>query len=375
MNMQAIAVILLAAGAAALLGHAVPRSRSAPSVTVIASLVMIGVVWILFDRAAGIGFGLVEFALLGVSTFASGAVAAIASAAPVEPDTVHDADLDGIRAASACRTRAHHALVEFTEARSAMTLQERLVDSFVTSNDEELRDHAERNIASCDAQLADIVPRWTTQEAYGTLAKDLADTEAHQEAIRAHRPHRALVDAATGLHGLAVVAEAHLDEAISDLSSASTMETLDAVSSNKAIALMSHSQNQTASDSVREAQASIERLQAETRRVGAQLTGIDDTLDLVMDLAFDGVFDFMSFINIGRIDAARRKCEEAIVQVRQERLRLHGLLERAVRDAQPTLQAVDAITARHLAMAVARLPRDVRALAPVTLPLPDEDHA
>lgn len=374
MNMQAFAVILLAAGAAALLGHAVPRSRSAPSVTIIASLIMVGVMWILFDRAAGIGFGLVEFALLGLATAASAGVAGVLSSGPAQPDTVHDADLDGIRAASACRTRARAALVEFSEARSAMTMRERLVDSFVTSQDEELRDRAERTIASCDQQLCDIVPRWTVQEAYETLTADARDSESHRIAVEKHNPHRILVDAATRLHGLAVAAESHLDEAISDLSSASTMETLDAVSSNKGIALMSHSQNQTASDSVRTAQASIERLQAETRRVGAQLSGIDDTLDLIMDLAFDGVFDFMSFINIGRIDGARRKCEEALGHVRQERLRLHGLLERAVEDALPTLKAVHAITAPHLATAVARLPQDVRALAPLTLPLPEEDY-
>jgi hypothetical protein len=235
---------------------------------------------------------------------------------------------------------------------------------------EHLRDEAERIVASCDAHLATAVPEWTTQEAYRTIALDADATARHALALERHRPHRLIVETAERLEGLALRAENDLVEAISDLRSASTTETIDAVSSNKGIAVISSMQNQEASDSVKRAQASIEALRAETDRVSAELTGVDDTLDLIMDLAWDGVFDFMSFLNVGRLDSARRRCEEALARVTIERERLGRIVETAIADAKPTLDAVHAVTASHLRMAVDQLPDGVRALAPVVLALP-----
>lgn len=369
--MEILPLIMLTAGASALAGQALPRTRSAPSTAALAVIVVAGVTWLLYDRLDVRGLGLVGIILLVMAVAVPAAVVEAARRRSLPDQTNHDMDLDGIHAAAEERRRASETVRAFTQTRNAMPIGERMADSFIVTQDEESRDHAERTIGSCDRQLATSVPGWVVAEAFRTLAADPTSAEDNRKAMEAHAPSRRILEAATSLHGMAAKAESDLEEAISALSSASTMEVMDAVSSNKAIAMMSHSQNQAASDAVETAQRSVDALKAETDRVGADLSGIDDTLDLILDLAFDGVFDFMSFVNIGRIDAARRQCEQALAAVRQERLRLHGLMQRAQDDERPFREAVDATTSPHLAAAAARLPEDVRALVPPVLPLPE----
>lgn len=369
--MEILPLIMLTAGASALAGHALPRARSAPSTAALAIVVVAGVAWLLYERLDVQRLGIVAILLLTTAVVLPAVVVESARRRSLPDQMDHDTDLDGIHAATAERRRASESVRTFTQTRTAMPIVERMADSFIVTQDEESRDDAERTIASCDRQLATSVPDWVIAEACRTLAADPASTEKNRRAMEAHAPSRRILEAATSLHGMAAKAESDLEEAISALSSASTMEVMDAVSSNKAIAMMSHSQNQTASDAVEKAQGSVDALKAETDRVGADLSGIDDTLDLILDLAFDGAFDFMSFVNIGRIDAAKRQCEQAIAAVRQERLRLHGLMQRAQDDERPFRDAVDATTAPHLAAATAKLPEDVRSLVPPVLPLPE----
>lgn len=368
--MEILPLIMLTAGASALAGHALPRTRSAPSTAVLSGIVVAGIAWLLYDRLDVRQLDIIGMLLLVVAVVVPAVVVEAARRRTLPDQSNHDTDLDGIHAAAAERRRASETVRTFTRTRTAMPIGERIADSFIVTQDEESRDHAERTIASCDRQLTASVPDWVVAEAFRTLAADPASSEDNRRAMEAHAPSKRILEAATSLHGMAERAERDLEEAISALSSASTMEVMDAVSSNKAIAMMSHSQNQTASDAVEAAQASVDALKAETGRVGADLSGIDDTLDLILDLAFDGPFDFMSFVNIGRIDAARRQCEQALAAVRQERLRLHGLMQRAQDAERPFRDAVDATTAPHLASAAAKLPEDVHHLVPAVLPLP-----
>jgi len=370
MNLDAAPLVLLAAGVCALLGHSLPRTRSAPSTTALACMAAVGVAWIAFTGSPRLPSGFLEWCVTAALLLACLVAPEIVRMKSTSAEPAHHPGLHGIVMTTLMRHQAQVTLDAFRQERESMGLGSRITDSFVVTEHEHVRDEAERTLASCETRLATAVPEWTTQEACRTLALDAQATARHARALDKHRPHRLLVEAARRLEGLALRAEDDLVEAISDLKSASTTETFDAVSSNKGIAIMSSMHNQEASDSVKKAQASIEALQAETDRVSAQLTGVDDTLDLIMDLAWDGVFDFMSFLNIGKLDSARRKCEEALARVTTERVRLGDVVQAAIADAKPTLDAVNAITRPHLEKAVDQLPGVVRALAPADLPLP-----
>lgn len=283
--------------------------------------------------------------------------------------TIEGEDLASIRTASDLREQARRAVVDFDAGRNGWALHRRLLDAFVVSPDETIRDGAVRRIAIADAHIARFVPAWTLARADELLAADPEGSARADAAHEAHVPHRRRIDAATRLLDLARTAATDLSQAISDLESARTMEIMDAASSNKAIAAMSHASTSTASSSVERAQESMRLLSHEAEILSQDLPRVGDTIDFVLDMALDSAFDFMSWLNVGRLGTAMDQCRQALAKVEQEGGRLEGLLARAKAEGDPTLGEWYESTWRYVDSARIELPAEVRSDAPCAMPL------
>ena len=116
-----------------------------------------------------------------------------------------------------------------------------------------------------------------------------------------------------------------IDNALSEIDDAQSMETMDMFSKNKGISFMSSIANSEAKSAVRAVESAAPAFQQAVERYGDTVKQADlgnikaefgDTMDLVFDLAFDG-FDFMSMFTLSalgnaedNLKAARSKVDE-----------------------------------------------------------------
>jgi len=113
-----------------------------------------------------------------------------------------------------------------------------------------------------------------------------------------------------------------IDHALSEIDDAESMETLDLVSKNKGISILSHMENDEANEAIGEVKQAAQRFQEALEAYnGAVKEGcgrtdavgrINDDIDLVLDLIGDG-FDFMSFFTLSQLSDA----EDALNELRK----------------------------------------------------------
>lgn len=103
-----------------------------------------------------------------------------------------------------------------------------------------------------------------------------------------------------------------IDSALSEIGDAQGMETLDLLSSNKGISVLSYMENSEASDAIDEVRAAAETFQKavaayddflESYRSPRIEAEIGDGIDLALDFALDG-FDFMSIFTLSALGDA-----------------------------------------------------------------------
>lgn len=233
-------------------------------------------------------------------------------------------------------------IAAFADDRKRMTWFDRLRDSFVTTTQEEriVEQHGRR--AGALAHLERIAGPWHDARVETLIDADGArsDVEALQQALA---PLAEAEDAARHVHELSIHAMNALNAAIASLNTAQTYETLDAVSNNKGIALVSSMQNSTASTDVQNANVAIARLSEATRQaIDSNLAVHDDTFDLILDMAVDSAFDFMSFYNVSRLRDAETRCRAAWDRVASIEPSLRATLETAIATARPARDDLDA---------------------------------
>lgn len=110
-----------------------------------------------------------------------------------------------------------------------------------------------------------------------------------------------------------------IEEALSEIDDAQGMETLDLISSNKGIALMSYFENSEAAEAIERVKATTRPFQDHLQQYNGFLKGlalpelghfeIGDGMDLTFDLVFDG-FDFLSLYTLSRLDDAETELKE-----------------------------------------------------------------
>lgn len=299
----------------------------------------------------------------------AGGVIAVRTAPKHQDPVIEGDDLEAIHEASAIRDQGRAAIDAFGKGRLGMGIAQRLVDSFVVSPDERIRDVAVRRVDVAQERIDALLAPWTLNRAEELIrerpqAAALADSAHH-----AHVPHRIRIEAAERLLMLGRTAERDLQSAISSLDSARSMEMLDAVSSNKGISAMSTSATSSASSAVRRAQESIHRLSSEAGALSHALPHVSDGFDFVLDMTIDLPIDFMSWMNMGRLSTAIDRCRAALAEIERDVARLDELHRRAVADGEPTLVEWRRATDPFVADAVAELPETVRHEAPMSLPL------
>lgn len=339
---------------------------SAPGTMVATGLWTTGFVLLGLTMADGIGPLWYPLCLVALVV---GGVLAVRTA-PKHRDPVIQGDgLEAIREASSIREEGRGAIDRFSRGRMGMGWISRLVDSFVVSPDERVRDVAARRIDVAQERLDALLVPWTLTRAEALLAERPEAAARADAAHRAHVPHRIRIEAAERLLMFGREAESDLRHAISSLDSARSMEMLDAVSSNKAISIMSTSSTSSAASAVRQAQQSVQRLAAEAGAMSHALPHISDTFDFILDMTIDLPLDFMSWINMGRLSTAIDRCRDALAEVERDVARLDALHMQVIEEGAPTFLDWRLATDAFVADAVSELPEHVRADAPASLPL------
>jgi hypothetical protein len=115
-----------------------------------------------------------------------------------------------------------------------------------------------------------------------------------------------------------------IQNALKEVDDAQSTETMDLLSGNKAISLLSHMENDEASMAIRNVGRMIPLFQKALTEYNGfiknyeapTLVEIDDFTDLMFDLALDG-FDFMSIFTLSAIDEAENALREALQKVEE----------------------------------------------------------
>lgn len=148
-------------------------------------------------------------------------------------------------------------------------------------------------------------------------APETVDTTITQYLERNDETYRLLKKpyaAAQEMRGATRSFMAKIDGALSAIRSASNMETLDLFTKSKAISFMSSMENGSASSAIRRIKSAAPDFERAVRKYQSanesfradhvHLRNVDDTLDLVTDLAFDSGLDFMSIFSLSALSAA-----------------------------------------------------------------------
>lgn len=150
---------------------------------------------------------------------------------------------------------------------------------------------------------------------YGTLKKEKKHNYFLKENKTYQTMHSVTQDWQEALDLYNKVQE-EISEALDAVSSASTMETIDAFSKNKAISVMSSLSTSSAQGEIEDIKPSLKRLEnkletlAEKNEVFMKEVKVSDFADLMVDLAFDFSFDFLSIMNMFALSRASDDLED-----------------------------------------------------------------
>lgn len=367
----ALQLLLVVANGFLLVG-AMAKRRSAPAMAILWSIAFpLNVVAALLTSPPHLSWGTI--AIVGASALGLGTGYALL---PKRPGIGEDADgVDTIAAACDVIDRCERRVADFDRSRVGMGMGARLADSFVVTKDEEERDAAISDAALWTEMLERTVPVVSLRHARSLLDADPAAAALANSAAIAHEPHARRVAAADRLVVLANDAVGALENAESALSSAKSMETLDAVSSNKGISIMSSASTSSARSAIDDARRAVNALAEATDALSGDLRTVDDGFDLVLDMALDMPFDFVSFMNISKLASAQDDCERVRAAVEERRTRLEIALTAAIAAAAPTLAAWQVATDPFMERARRDLPERARHLVPEHMPLPADPAA
>lgn len=117
-----------------------------------------------------------------------------------------------------------------------------------------------------------------------------------------------------------------IDDAISEVDHAKTMEAFDILSNNNSVSILSTMSTSGASGAANAAQRAakgyieaVKTLKTKLETRAAEIGNVDDTVDLVVDLVFDFGFDFLSVFNmfaLGDLKDDLRQLRGQIAQIR-----------------------------------------------------------
>ncbi|MCS7527128.1 hypothetical protein N0609_12505 [Pseudomonas aeruginosa] len=262
-----------------------------------------------------------------------------------------------LRTASIALSKAQDHVRLDKDARKP-SLWARIVDYLFQTKAEKSEEQAAAELANVQAQAQAFAARWIVAEAMASLANDEADYPrylAQRERVAMATKRHTQVD---NWRGLAQDAHSLLISAADECSSASTTEMIDLFSSNKAVSVISSVSTSSAADSVRKANRALQALsEALPKRASAESFALpDDFFDLLVDLAIAPSFDFLSWINMGKLNHAEDQCRKAAEKVEATLIKLNESVSRAYAQRNSEQQKLRKIAAPYLQATAERVP-------------------
>lgn len=156
-----------------------------------------------------------------------------------------------------------------------------------------------------------------------------------------------------------------LEAAREACSSASTAEFFDMASKSKAVSAWSSMETSDASAALKRAQEAVEAFRVLFPAAGEAPVGrIDDTLDLVLDFAFELPFDFTSWCNMSNLDEAAANCGSAIERIAEVLAPLQNQYTDLGGLRTANARQIEALLVPFRKEAIAELPTLLREFAP-----------
>jgi len=203
-----------------------------------------------------------------------------------------------------CKINGDDAQIRLTALISSMNVREKYLNGWFGGNRNKVSDR-EKN----QSQISELVSRVddlkSEIKSLDLLAKKIID-----EYLRIKDPdYQILVepyDAALKVQKATAFFIRKVDRALSEVRDAQGMETLDILSKNSAISILSYMENSEASEAIKRVQVGVVSFQEAINSYNNFIKGykapkveveICDGIDLFFDLVFDG-FDFMSIFTL-----------------------------------------------------------------------------
>lgn len=188
------------------------------------------------------------------------------------------------------------------------------IDFFTSTQAEEALQNAESVLAQHKRQCEAWVRSWHAGRVDALIAQDEDAAQSLSQLRERANSLERVTSQANKLLSLANEAVGSLDRAASACSSASSSELLDAMTSNKAISMMSTFDSSNAKSALERARQAVRRLKealpTSANVVQGEMSDVDDTLDLIIDFAFDLPLDITSFLQMGSLDRAQQQCKD-----------------------------------------------------------------
>lgn len=242
----------------------------------------------------------------------------------------------------------------------------RLKDALTETPAEQAAAAAEDAVAAAEREGYAAARAWVAEEAHRLIAGVPADAERWQQQMKRLKDLSGRETRIDRWVTLAVRARDALASARSACESAAGMEVLDAVSSNKGLAVLSTMSTSEAKGKLRAASEAVKALADALPRTArdAPIDGVDDTLDLVLDLALAPALDFLSFYNASRLGDAGRRCAQVQADVEAVLAKLLPVAKAARDDVAAVSGAIWEIELPYREAAAKRLPGVIADLPP-----------
>jgi len=270
-----------------------------------------------------------------------------------------------VHKANAALATAQQAVRE-DKARRKSSRWSRLVDWLFNTRVEVQLAEAHARLSRAKSNGNQAARQWMIEAAKHELARNPADSQLHT--AQSGRVSSTYERSQKLGHWFQLAEEAYsaLQSATSACRSASSMEMLDLLTTNKGIAVASSWETENAARSIRNANQKVQDLSAALPRRSAA-TEIDqpsDFLDLIVDLAFEPSFDILSWFNMSRLDDAARDCQRVAEQIEPLREKLRSAHSNATITHRSEVQRLRSIEAPYLAQAAVKVPDLIRCSPP-----------
>jgi hypothetical protein len=246
----------------------------------------------------------------------------------------------------------------------------RVVDFLFDTAPEKAFEAAQEGMAGVRSEAAAAVTSTVSAAAMRYLSTAADDVARRAIQLDRLRSARKMERKAQHVVALATTARDAFGQAVEACSSASSMELMDTFSNNKGISAMSSMRNSSAREAVDEAQKALANLRAAidaASSVNARVDMPDDFLDLVLDFALDLPFDFLSWSNKAKLDAAEEQCNEAKGAIESVMARLRTNLEQMREVASREERALALIERPYIEQAARPVPTSLRFAIPETM--------